>query len=145
MVSKICRFVVSHQAHCTTARSFHPPTERGLDPCAILRHINPHNLPMQLDGQHVENYEAALPMDGFSVRARAAVELGQQNENAISYLDRKTDLTQKRSPGTAWPRDQAKTGSICQIIVRDTGFNMGSVLWRSVGLLVDGIGAEKGW
>lgn len=100
---------------------------------------------MQPDGPHVETDEAVLPMDGFSVRARAAVELGQQNENAISYLDRKTDLTQKRSPGTAWPRDQAKMGSICQIVVRDTGFNMGSVLWRSVGLLVDGIGAEKGW
>ncbi|CAN0333602.1 unnamed protein product [Laminaria digitata] len=78
-----------------------------------------------------------LPMDAFSVKARAAVELGQQSENALSYLDRKTDASLKATRGgTAWTRDQTKTGSVCQIVVRDTGFNMGVVLWRAVGLLV---------
>lgn len=87
-----------------------------------------------------------LPMDGFSIRARAAVELGQQSENAKSYLDRKTDDAQsyQEKPGTSWPQDQVKAGSICQVIVRDTGFNMGTVLWRSVGLLFEGIGAVGG-
>lgn len=87
-----------------------------------------------------------LPMDAFSVRARAAVELGQQSENALSYLDRKTGNTvdKQASRGTAWPRDDAKTGSICQIVVRDTGFRRGEVLWRSVGLLIDSMTDDKG-
>lgn len=85
-------------------------------------------------------------MDGFSVRARAAVELGRQSENALSYLDRKTaNGADKLSRGTAWPRDEAKRGAICQIVVRDTGLRRGEVLWRAVGLLVDiGIGDHKG-
>lgn len=78
-----------------------------------------------------------LPMDAYWVKARAAVELGQQSENALSYLDRKTDASKQAARGgTAWGRDQAKTGAVCQIVVRDTGFNMGVVLWRAVGLLV---------
>lgn len=87
-----------------------------------------------------------LLMDGFSVRARAAIELGQQSENALSFLDRKTGSTVDKQTlrGTAWPRDDAKRGAICQIIVRDTGFKRGAVLWRSVGLLVGGIGNNKG-
>ncbi|CAN0092272.1 unnamed protein product [Pylaiella littoralis] len=86
-----------------------------------------------------------LLMDGFSVRARAAIELGQQSENALSFLDRKTGSTVDKQTlrGTAWPRDDAKRGAICQIIVRDTGFKRGAVLWRSVGLLVGGIGNNK--
>jgi len=85
-------------------------------------------------------------MDGFSVRARAAVDLGRQSENALSYLDRKTanNGADKLLRGTAWPRDEAKRGAICQIIVRDTGFRRGEVLWRAVGLLVDGIGDKGG-
>lgn len=85
------------------------------------------------------------PLDRFRAEAEAAVELGQQSENAISYLDRKTAATvAKDRPGTTWPRDQTKTGAICQIVVRDTGFNMGAVLWRAVGLLLEGIGSEGG-
>lgn len=86
---------------------------------------------------------ANLPMDGFSVCARAVVELGQQSENALSFLNRKTaanSVDKRTLRGTAWPRDEAKRGAICQIVVRDTGFRRGEVLWRSVGLLVDGIG-----
>lgn len=86
---------------------------------------------------------AILPMDGFSVCARTVVELGQQSENALSFLDRKTAATsadKQTLRGTAWPRDEAKRGAICQIVVRDTGFRRGEVLWRSVGLLIDGIG-----
>lgn len=83
-------------------------------------------------------------MDGFSVRARAAVELGQQSENALSFLNRKTAGNTVNARGTAWPRDDAKRGAICQIVVRDTGLRRGEVLWRSVGLLVDGIGETKG-
>ena len=82
-------------------------------------------------------------MDGFSVCARAVVELGQQSENALSFLNRKTAATsvdKVKVRGTAWPRDEAKRGAICQIVVRDTGLRRGEVLWRSVGLLVDGIG-----
>ena len=87
----------------------------------------------------------SLPMDAFSVKARAAVELGQQSENALSYLDRKTDASLKASRGgTAWTRDQTKTGSVCQIVVRDTGFNMGVVLWRAVGLLVHDVNGTGG-
>lgn len=93
-----------------------------------------------------EAEKVVLPMDSFSVRARAAVELAQQSENALSFLDRKTGNSTDRQAlrGTAWPRDEAKRGSICQIVVRDTGFRRGIVLWRSVGLLVDGIGDNKG-
>lgn len=87
-------------------------------------------------------------MDGFLARACAAVELGQQSENAISYLDRNTVATTvskpQDRPGATWPRDQTKTGAICQIVVRDTGFNMGAVLWRAVGLLFEGIGSAGG-
>ena len=86
-----------------------------------------------------------LPMDAFSVKARAAVELGQQSENALSYLDRKTDASLKPARGgTAWTRDQTKTGSVCQIVVRDTGFNMGVVLWRAVGLLMHDVNGAGG-
>lgn len=84
-----------------------------------------------------------LPMDGFSVCARAVVELGQQSENAMSFLDRKTaakSVDKQTLRGAAWPRDEATGGAICQIVVRDTGFRRGEVLWRSVGLLIDGIG-----
>lgn len=89
---------------------------------------------------------APLPMDRFSVRARAAVELGQQSENAMSFLDRKTgkSVDKQAVRGTAWPRDDARRGAICQIVVRDTGFRRGVVLWRSVGLLVGDIGDNKG-
>lgn len=86
-----------------------------------------------------------LPMDAFSVKARAAVELGQQSENALSYLDRRTDASLKPARGgTAWTRDQTKAGSVCQIVVRDTGFNMGVVLWRAVGLLVHDVNGTGG-
>lgn len=97
--------------------------------------------------QYVEDMDIVnLPMDDFSVRARAAVELGQQSENALSYLDRKTEVNQQVTRGVALPRDQAKTGAICQIVVRDTGFNMGVALWCSVGLLVSGVsGNKRGW
>lgn len=89
---------------------------------------------------------ARLPMDGFSVRARTAVELGQQSENALSFLNRKTGNTVDKQTlrGTAWPRDDVKRGGICQIVVRDTGFRRGVVLWRSVGLLVGDIAENKG-
>lgn len=87
---------------------------------------------------------ADLPMDGFSVMARAAVELGQQSENALSYLDRKTAAQQSAERGTAWPRDLAKAGAICQVVVRDVGFNRGVVLWRAVGLLVGGVSGTNG-
>lgn len=89
---------------------------------------------------------ATLPMDAFSVCARAVVELGQQSENALSFLNRKTAahcVDKQTLRGTAWPRDEAKRGAICQIVVRDTGFRRGEVLWRSVGLLVDGIGDNE--
>lgn len=84
-------------------------------------------------------------MDKLSLVIHAAVELGRQSENAISYLDRRTEAHREDRIGTTWPKDQAKSGSICQIIVRDTGFNMGAVLWRSVGLLFEGVGANGGW
>lgn len=86
-------------------------------------------------------------MEGFLARVRAAVELGQQSENAISYLDRNTGATVSKPqdrPGVTWSRDQTKIGAICQIVVRDTGFNMGAVLWRAVGLLFEGIGSPGG-
>lgn len=85
-------------------------------------------------------------MDGFSVRARAVVELGQQSENALSFLNRKTANTVDKQTlrGTAWPRDDAKRGAICQIVVRDTGFRRGAVLWRSVGLLVGDMTENRG-
>lgn len=84
------------------------------------------------------------PMDKFPIYASLAVELGQQSENAISYLDRRTEANQQDRQGTTWPKDQAKSGAICHILVRDTGFNTGKVLWRSVGLLFEGIGATGG-
>lgn len=90
---------------------------------------------------------SVLPMDSFSVKARVAVELGQQSENAISYLNRNTSTAPvhpQDRPGTALPRDQAKTGAICEIVVRDTGFNIGAVLWRAVGLLFEGIDPSGG-
>lgn len=86
----------------------------------------------------------ALPSDEFQARARTAVELAQQSENAISYLDRRTEGQQQGRPGTTWLREQAKAGAICQIVVRDTGFNTGAILWQSVGLLLEGIGAAGG-
>lgn len=117
--------------------------------CSVLAHNPEASSPMPTKLKvpvDDEAEEVVLPMDGFSVRARAAVELAQQSENALSFLDRKTgnstDLQALR--GTAWPRDEAKRGSICQIVVRDTGFRRGVILWRSVGLLVDGIGDNKG-
>lgn len=82
-------------------------------------------------------------MDNFSVQARAVIELGQQSENALSYLDRNT-AAEQQARGTSWSRDQTRVGSICQIVVRDTGFNTGEILWRSVGLLVESVGGCKG-